>query len=50
MPYIRKPKNEPFFLYVAHSTPHVPLYCSDEFLGKSGAGLYGDVMMEIDWS
>ncbi|MGA0846574.1 MAG: sulfatase-like hydrolase/transferase, partial [Luteolibacter sp.] len=40
----------PFFLYVAHSMPHVPLYCRDKFLGKSGAGLYGDVMMEIDWS
>jgi arylsulfatase A-like enzyme len=30
--------------------PHVPLYCSDAFKGKSGAGLYGDVIMEIDWS
>ena len=40
----------PFFLYVAHSMPHVPLYCRDEFKGKSGAGLYGDVIMEIDWS
>ncbi len=41
---------QPFFLYVAHSMPHVPLYCRDGFLGKSGAGLFGDVMMEIDWS
>ncbi len=40
----------PFFLYVAHSMPHVPLYCSDDFKGKSGTGLFGDVMMEIDWS
>ena len=40
----------PFFLYVAHSMPHVPLYCRDEFMGKSGKGLYGDVMLEIDWS
>jgi arylsulfatase A-like enzyme len=40
----------PFFLYVAHSMPHVPLYCSDEFKGKSGAGLYGDVITEIDGS
>ena len=46
----QKAKKEPFFLYVAHSMPHVPLYCRDEFIGKSGAGLYGDVMMEIDWS
>ncbi len=41
---------KPFFLYVAHSMPHVPLYCRDEFKGKSGAGLYGDVITEIDWS
>lgn len=40
----------PFFLYVAHSMPHVPLYCRDEFKGRSGAGLYGDVITEIDWS
>ncbi len=42
--------DNPFFLYVPHSMPHVPIYCSDKFEGKSGAGLYGDVMMEIDWS
>jgi arylsulfatase A-like enzyme len=41
---------QPFFLYLAHSMPHVPLYCRDEFQGKSGAGLYGDVITEIDWS
>jgi arylsulfatase A-like enzyme len=45
-----KAGKQPFFLYVAHSMPHVPLYCRDEFKGKSGAGLYGDVIMEIDWS
>lgn len=45
-----KAKKQPFFLYVAHSMPHVPLYCRDEFKGKSGAGLYGDVITEIDWS
>ncbi|MEX1115191.1 MAG: sulfatase [Akkermansiaceae bacterium] len=45
-----KAGKQPFFLYVAHSMPHVPLYCRDEFKGKSGAGIYGDVMMEIDWS
>jgi arylsulfatase A len=43
-------KDNPFFLYVPHSMPHVPLFVSDKFAGKSGAGLYGDVMMEIDWS
>jgi arylsulfatase A len=41
---------KPFFLYLAHSMPHVPLYCRDEFRGRSGAGLYGDVITEIDWS
>ena len=41
---------QPFFLYVAHSMPHVPLGVSDRFRGKSQAGLYGDVIMEIDWS
>ena len=39
-----------FFLYLAHSMPHVPLAVSDKFKGKSKQGLYGDVMMEIDWS
>lgn len=48
--FIRKHKDQPFFVYLAHSMPHVPLYCSEDFLGMSGAGLYGDVMMEIDWS
>ena len=46
----RRGNNEPFFLYVPHNMPHVPLFCSDKFEGKSGAGLYADVMMEIDWS
>ncbi len=48
--FISRHKDEPFFLYVPHSMPHVPIFCSDKFEGKSGAGLYGDVMMEIDWS
>ena len=48
--FIKRNKKKPFFLYVAHSMPHVPLFCSDKFLGKSTAGLYGDVIMEIDWS
>lgn len=42
--------DKPFFLYVAHSMPHVPLYTSEEFEGRSKAGLYGDVIEEIDWS
>jgi arylsulfatase A-like enzyme len=40
----------PFFVYLAHPMPHVPLYVSDAFADRSGAGLYGDVMSEIDWS
>lgn len=48
--FIQRHKDQPFFLYLAHSMPHVPLFVSPEFEGKSGAGLYGDVMMEIDWS
>ena len=48
--FIRRSGQEPFFLYLPHSMPHVPLFCSDKFLGKSGEGLYGDVMMELDWS
>jgi arylsulfatase A-like enzyme len=48
--FIGRHKDEPFFLYVPHSMPHVPLFCSEKFKGKSGAGLYGDVMAEIDWS
>ncbi len=48
--FIRRQKDNPFFLYVPHSMPHVPLFCSERFQGKSGTGLYGDVMMEIDWS
>ena len=48
--FIRRNGKNPFLLYVPHSMPHVPLFCSDKFRGKSKAGLYGDVMMEIDWS
>ena len=48
--FIKKNKNKPFFLYLAHNMPHVPLAVSDKFKGKSAQGLFGDVMMEIDWS
>jgi arylsulfatase A-like enzyme len=48
--FVERHKDEPFFLYVPHNLPHVPLYCSDKFAGKSGHGLYADVMMELDWS
>jgi len=46
--FVNRHKASPFFLYVPFSMPHVPLYCSDAFKGKSGAGLYGDVIMELD--
>jgi arylsulfatase A-like enzyme len=48
--FIDKNKDKPFFLYVTHNMPHVPLYASPEFEGKSKRGLYGDVIEEIDWS
>ena len=48
--FIEKNKDKPFFVYLPHSMVHVPLYVSDKFRGKSKAGLFGDVMMEVDWS
>ncbi|MGW9685109.1 sulfatase family protein [Flagellimonas sp. 2504JD1-5] len=48
--FIKRNKDNPFFLYVPHPQPHVPLFVSDKFKGKSERGLYGDVIMEIDWS
>lgn len=48
--FIKRKKQKPFFLYLAHPQPHVPLFVSDQFKGKSHNGLYGDVIMEIDWS
>ena len=48
--FISANKKNPFFLYLAHSMPHVPLALSAKFKGKSEQGLYGDVIMEIDWS
>ena len=48
--FIQRNKSNPFLLYVPHSMPHVPLFRSEKFKGRSGAGVYGDVMMEIDWS
>ena len=48
--FIDQNSDRPFFLYLAHSMPHVPLYVSEKFAGQSEQGLYGDVIMEIDWS
>src|SRR5438132_2353368 len=48
--FIEQNKDRPFFLYVPHTMPHVPLHVSDKFKDKSKQGLYGDVIMEIDWS
>ncbi|MDQ3252375.1 MAG: sulfatase [Acidobacteriota bacterium] len=48
--FIERNKARPFFLYVPHTMPHVPLHASDRFKGKSKGGLYGDVIQEIDWS
>ena len=43
-------QDKPFFLYLAHSMPHIPLFVEERFRGKSIRGLYGDVIEEIDWS
>ena len=48
--FIKKHKKEPFFVYLPHSMPHVPIAASAKFKGKSKQGTYGDVLMEIDWS
>lgn len=50
MQFIETHKDESFFLYLPYTQPHVPLGVSDKFKGKSGEGLYADVIMEIDWS
>jgi len=48
--FIEKNKDKPFLLYLAHSMVHVPLFVSEKFKGKSGKGLFADVMLEVDWS
>ncbi|TPG45452.1 sulfatase [Flavobacterium pectinovorum] len=48
--FIKKNKKAPFFLYLTHPLPHAPLAVSDKFKGKSDLGLFGDVIMELDWS
>lgn len=48
--FINRNRTKPFFLYVPHPQPHVPLYVSDRFAGTTENGIYGDVISEIDWS
>ncbi len=48
--FIKENKDTSFFLYLAHNMPHVPIYPSGEFKGKSKGGIYGDVIEELDWS
>lgn len=48
--FIERNRDRPFFFYMAPNMPHVPLFVSERFKGKSGAGLFGDVIMEIDWA
>ncbi|MGW8315899.1 MAG: sulfatase-like hydrolase/transferase, partial [Bacteroidales bacterium] len=48
--FIRRHQDSAFLLYVPHNMAHVPLFCSDTFEGKSGKGLYWDVILELDWS
>ena len=48
--FIERNKEKPFFLFVPHIMPHVPIFTSAKFKGTSGRGLYGDVVQELDWS
>jgi arylsulfatase len=48
--FIEESKDAPFFLYIPHTYPHIPLGASQKFRGKSPQGLYGDVVEELDWS
>jgi arylsulfatase A len=48
--FIERHRDEPFFLYLAHPMPHVPLFAGERFAGSTGRGLYADVVREIDWS
>jgi len=48
--FINRHSDQPFFLYIAHPMPHVPLFVSEKFDGATEHGIYGDVIREIDWS
>ena len=47
--FLERNRDRPFFLYLAHAMPHKPLACSEDFYQRSGAGLYGDALAELDW-
>lgn len=48
--FITENKDKPFFIYLPHNMPHIPLYASADFVGKSKRGIYGDTIEELDWS
>ena len=48
--FITESKDKPFFLYLPHNMPHIPLHASADFVGKSQRGIYGDTIQELDWS
>jgi arylsulfatase A len=48
--FIRESADNPFFLYMPHTFPHIPLAASERFKGKTHFGIYGDVIAELDWS
>ena len=48
--FIKKNKEKPFFVYLPHTMPHIPLYATPQFEGESEIGLYGDTIEELDWS
>ena len=48
--FITEHRDEPFFLYLPHNMPHIPLHASEPFVGSSKRGIYGDTIQELDWS
>jgi arylsulfatase A len=48
--FIERAQGGPFFLYLPHNMPHIPLFASEKFRGRSAGGIYGDVIEELDWS
>ncbi|TWU46547.1 sulfatase family protein [Rubripirellula reticaptiva] len=48
--FLTQNKDKPFFVYLAHNMPHIPLHASEKFVGSSRRGIYGDTIQELDWS